>query len=226
MRPASSKARWTSPGTETGIQPSSSKRSWKAPARTPSPGAKSLSRARPSIEFTPLLRPAEFGGTSLPPLRRFLGELHEFDLVSVRVPRPRLPVAVATERRLAVYGRVVLPQVLDGRMQIVGQQTDVHKALLPVRIGCRSSWKHLYKTVARDVKVYEHERAVVVVQPESLLDAQHPVEADGLIHVVGREGRVSEVGDHVPASFRCSRRAMSSAKRISESSAGSYPITL
>src|ERR671911_2870833 len=106
-------------------------------------------------------------------------------------------------------------------MQIVGQQTDVHKALLPVRIGCRSSWKHLYKTVARDVKVYEHQRAVVVVQPESLFDAEHSVEADGLIYVVRCKGGVSEVGDHASSPFRCSRRAMSSAKRASESSTGS-----
>src|SRR5918998_5467530 len=135
MRPASSKARWTSPGTETGIQPSSSNGSWKARAGTPSPEATSLSRARPSIEFTPLLRPAAFGGTSLPPLRRFFGELHEFDLVAVRIPRPRLPVAVAADCRFAGYGRVVLPQMLDGRMQVIGQQTDVHKALLPSGSG-------------------------------------------------------------------------------------------
>src|SRR5215217_8577338 len=182
MRPASSKARCTSPGTEMGIQASSSKRSWKAPALTPSPGAKSLSRARPNIEFTPLLRPAAFGGTSHLPLRRFVGELHEFDLVALRVPRPGLPVAVAADCRLAVYGHAVLPQMLDGCMQVIGQQTDVHKALLPVRLGGRPAGEDLYKAVAGDVKVYEHQRAVVV-QPESLLDAEHPVEADGLIHI-------------------------------------------
>src|SRR5215211_7863529 len=210
MRPASSKARCTSPGTEMGIQASSSKRSWKAPALTPSPGAKSLSRARPNIEFTPLLRPAAFGGTSLLPLRRFFRELHEFDLV-----------AVAADCRLAVYGRAVLPQMLDSRMQVIGQQTDVHKTLLPARVGGRPAGKDFYKTISRDVKVYEHQRAIVMMQPESLIDAEHPVEADGLIYVLGREGGVSEVGDHAPSSFRCSRRAISSAKRTSESSVGS-----
>src|SRR5687767_7333834 len=221
MRPASSKARCTSPGTEMGIQASSSKRSWKAPALTPSPGAKSLSRARPNIEFTPLLRPAAFSGTSLLPLRRFFRELHEFDLVCGRVPGPSLPVAVAADCRLAVYGRAVLPQMLDGRMQVIGQQTDVHKTLLPARLGGRPAGKDLYKTISRDVKVYEHQRAIVMMQPESLIDAEHPVEADGLIQVLGREGSVSEVGDQAPSSSRCSRRAISSAKRTSESSVGS-----
>src|SRR5215207_3153305 len=97
------------------------------------------------------LRPAAFGRASRPPLRRFFGELHQFDLVSVRVPRPRLPVAVASDCRLAVYGRVVLPQMLYGRMQVVCQQTEVHKALLAVRIGGRSAGKYFYKAVARDV---------------------------------------------------------------------------
>src|SRR5215203_6727538 len=157
MRPASSKARCTSPGTEMGIQASSSQRSWKAPALAPSPGAKSLSSARSNIEFTLLLRPAAFGGTSLLPLRRFFRELHEFDLVAVRVPCPGLPVAVAADCRLAVYGRAVLPQMLDGRAKVTCHQTDVHKALLPVRVGCRSAGKHLYTTVTRDVKVYEHQ---------------------------------------------------------------------
>src|SRR5215207_3431812 len=181
MRPASSKARCTPPGMEMGIQASSSKRSWKAPALTPSPGAKSLSSARSNIEFTLLLRPAAFGGTSLLPLRRFFRELHEFDLVAVRVQRPGLPVAVAADSRLAVYGRAVLPQLLDGRMLFIGQQTDVHKTLLPAKVGGRSAGKDLYVTISRDVKVYEHQRAIVMMQPESLIDAEHPVEADGLI---------------------------------------------
>src|SRR5215210_2039793 len=60
MPPASSKARCTSPGTGMGIQPSSSKFSSKAPARTPSPGAKSLSSARSNIEFAPPTTPCHF----------------------------------------------------------------------------------------------------------------------------------------------------------------------
>src|SRR5829696_8894158 len=60
MRPASSKARCTSPGTGMGIQPSSSKFSSEAPARIPSPGAKSLSSARSNIEFAPPTTPCHF----------------------------------------------------------------------------------------------------------------------------------------------------------------------
>jgi hypothetical protein len=112
-------------------------------------------------------------------------------------------------------------QMLDGRRQAIGQQTDMHKALLPVRVGGRAAGKDLYKTISRDVKVYEHQRAIFMMQSESLLDAEHPVEVDGLINVVGSEGGVSEVGDHASSPFRCSRRAISSAKRISESSPGS-----
>src|SRR5919107_1664002 len=208
-----------------GIQPSSSKRSQKAPALTPSPGAKSLSRACSIMAFAPALHVVPSGGMGRPPLRRSFGELHEFDLVAVGIPRPRLPIAVAADGRFAVYGRAVLPQVLDGRVQIIGQQADVHKALRPVQIGRRSAGEDLDKAVARDVQVHEHQGAVIFVQPERLLDAEHIVEADGLIYVVRREGGVSEVGDHTSGSFRCSSLAMSSAKRTSESSTGSYPIT-
>src|ERR671918_476577 len=122
-----------------GIQPSSSKCSRKAPALTPSPGAKSLSLACSIMAFTPPLHTAPPGGMGRPPLRRPFGELHEFDLVAVGIPRPRLPIAVAADGRFAVYGCAVLPQVLDGRVQVIGQQADVHEALRPVRIGRRST---------------------------------------------------------------------------------------
>ena len=104
-----------------------------------------------------------FGGVSLPPLRRFFGELHEFDLVAVRIPRPRLPVAVEADGGLTVYRRAVLPQALDGRGQVIGQQTDVHEALRPVWSWGRSAGEDLNKAIARDMQVDEHKRAVVVV---------------------------------------------------------------
>ena len=61
--------------------------------------------------------------------------------------------------------------------------------------GGWSAGEDLDKAVARDVEVDEHERAVVVVQPESLFDAEYFVEAEGGVYVVGREGGVSEVCD-------------------------------
>src|SRR5215212_5573459 len=204
-----------------GIQPSSSKRSRKAPALTPSPGAKSLSFACSIMAFAPALYVVPSGGMGRPPLRRLCGELYQFDLVAVGIPRPRLPITVQADGRFAVYGSAVLPQALDVRVQIIGQQADVHEALRSVRIGKRSAGEDLDKAVARNVQIHEHQRVVIFVQPESLFDAEHLVEADGLIYVVCREGGVSEIGDHTSGSFRCSRRAMSSAKRISESSTGS-----
>ena len=86
-----------------------------------------------------------------------------------------------------VYGRAALAQTLDGRVDIVGKQADMLEALFPVWVGGWSAGKDLDKAVARDVEVDEHERAVVVVQPEGLFDTENSVEAEGGVYVVDRE---------------------------------------
>jgi hypothetical protein len=68
-------------------------------------------------------------------LRRLLGELHGFDLVSVGIVWLRLPVAAEADDGLAVYAHGVLAQVLGGRVQVIGQQADVPEALLSARVG-------------------------------------------------------------------------------------------
>jgi hypothetical protein len=101
----------------------------------------------------------------------------------------------------------VLAQMFDDRVQVVGQQADVPEALFSVRVGGWSAGEDLEKAVARDVKVHEHERAVVIVQAESLLDAEHPVEVEGPVYIVRREGGMSEVGDHGSSPLVDDRRA-------------------
>ena len=130
-----------------------------------------------------------------PALWRGLAELHQLDRVAVRIGQPRLPVVVEAEARLTVDRDALAGQRGDVGVEVVTDEAEVHEApTLHRRLG--TIREQLQKPIAAQMEVHEHQRAVRVMQPERLVDAEGGVELERPLEVVDAERGMAEVGEH------------------------------
>ena len=89
-----------------------------------------------------------------------------------------------------------LAKLLHEPMHIVCDQAQVHKTARAVGGRLGAAGENLDEAVAGNVQVDQHEPAIGVVEAKGFMNAKLGVESQRAVEVVGRKGKVADIGDH------------------------------